>query len=243
MGVSLSLPKNCLVASLCALHCTSGWRAPQLLHTGENEGSWTILSWYWGKKLKIWSSQAKNWASECIYGDLINNLGCEHFVSGCMLRHFSVPPTVSHNHRKVLLYWQDSKQTLLETPFIQTTSAWEPESWAGLTSFTLQQSTNQVPNLKLLLCSKWWESGTSGAGFIPPAWNTCLKRARSESPLQMGTYRSIWCVYTPSADRQKYTVLLLSLNGICSQPHNIKSCHWSGEGWAQPNTKSSLKGF
>lgn len=117
-------------------HCTSWWRGPQLLHTCENEGSWTVLSWYWGKKLKIWSPQAKNWASECIYGDLINNLGCEHFVSGCMLRHFSVPLTVSHNHRKVLLCWQDGKQTLLETPFIQTTSVWELESWVGLTSFT-----------------------------------------------------------------------------------------------------------
>lgn len=38
-------------------HCTSWWRGPQLLHTCENEGSWTILSWYWGKKLKIWSPQ------------------------------------------------------------------------------------------------------------------------------------------------------------------------------------------
>lgn len=62
----------------------------------ENGSPWTILPWHWGKKLKSWSPQAKNWASECLYGALISSLGSEHFVSGCMLRHFNVPCTDSH---------------------------------------------------------------------------------------------------------------------------------------------------
>lgn len=201
---------------------------------------WGFLSWYWGKKLKIWSPQAKNWASECIYGDLINNLGYEHFVSGCMLRHFSVPPTVSQNHRKVLLCWQDVKQTLLETPFYTNKiglGTWIM-SWSNfIQPLAVYKSSGQS---EIFLCSKWWETGTSRAGFIPPVWNTCLKRARSEFPFQMGVFISIWCIYTSSADRQKYSVLLLSLSWICSEPRSTQFCHWSRQGWAQLTTKSFL---
>lgn len=77
-------------------HCVSWWGASQLLYTCENRGPWTILSWHWGKKLKTWSPQTKNWASEYLYGALISSLGAEHFVSGCTLRHFNIPCTVSH---------------------------------------------------------------------------------------------------------------------------------------------------